>query len=173
MGERLLASPILKQDSSAKFLPAFFVDVVALGQQFNAGELPLHMTYFPPLRAELSQQHVKDMRHYLNPLPPLELQVTESAYFGDDNNQHVKRVKRTPRVLVAHRALVSAVGRLPHDMRYRMPFNPHITIAEDDTAIQTGDSIEVGGVSIIVKPENSRVWTVMAKIGLKGGLQTT
>lgn len=172
MGERLLASPTLTQDSSAKFLPAFFVDVVELGQQFKAGELPLHMTYFPPLRAELYPEHVEAMRHYLNPLPPLELHVLESDYFGDNKNQHVKRVERTPRALVAHRALVSAVGRLPHDMRYRMPFKPHITIAEDDDTIKTGDTIEVGGVLIVAKPENSRIWTVMAKVGLKGGLQS-
>lgn len=150
-----------------KFLPAFFVEPVLLGEEFASGELPLHMTYFPPVKAELTPELVGKLRTYVNPMPPFMATVGESALFGPEHDIHVKRVESTPQLQAVHRRLVAVLQYLPHSSVYRIPYNPHITLPEGDSRVQTGDKIEVGGFSIIEKTPHGS-WQVMAKIGLKG-----
>lgn len=157
-----------EQEESGKFLPAFFVDVVELGQVFPRGEWPLHMTYFPPIQTSFDAKLAPNLRRYLNPMPPFEATVGESDFFGPQFDIHVRRIEPSPQLLTVHRALVAALRHLPHNARYRMPYNPHISIDKDDTRLQTGDVFEVGGLSIIEKPAHSQTWQVIAKIGLKG-----
>ncbi len=158
----------LEQEPSAKFLPAFFVDVVELGQEFNSGELPLHMTYFPPLKAAFDPRYAESARRFINPIPPFTAQVGKDVLFGDNEDIPAKLIEHSPRLLVVHRALVASIGYLTHDARYRTPYNPHITVKQGDTRISTGDEIEMAGLSIVEKDPQRNTWKVMAKIGLKG-----
>lgn len=157
-----------------KFLPAFFVEPVELGQEFPLGELPLHMTYFPPVQAPFRPESANHLRGLINPLPPFVATVGDSAMFGPpDNPVHVKRIIKNDRLMNVHRRLVAALQYLPHSPQYRMPYNPHITIPEGDDRVQTGDQIEIGGFSIVEQNKFRGTWQVMAKIGLKGAAMTT
>lgn len=157
-----------EHETSGKFLPAFFVDVVELGEEFPSGELPLHMTYFPPVKAPLTRKGIAEARRFINPMEPFSAQVGEDALFGDAHDVPVKLIESTPRLVAVHRKLVDVFGNLSHDPRYRMPYRPHVTVGHDSSSIQTGDSIEIAGLSIVEKDPRTDVWTVMAKIGLKG-----
>ena len=162
------------ETQGGKFLPAFFVEPVELGQEFPRGELPLHMTYFPPVNTQFPPESADHLRRIINPIPPFTAKVGDSAIFGPpDNPVHVKRVLKSDRLMVVHRRLVAALQYLPHSPQYRMPYNPHITISEDDDRVQTGDQIEIGGLSIVEKRHAHSPWQVMAKIGLKGAEITT
>jgi len=162
-----------QEAQGGKFLPAFFVEPVSLNDQFAKGELPLHMTYFPPISASFTPQHAEQLRRYVNPMEPFMATVGESAYFGPENDIHVKLMERSDRLLAVHRKILSVFQYLPHSTQYRMPYNPHVSIAEGDTRVETGDSIEIGGFSIVEKPYLSETWRVIAKIGLKGSDMTT
>jgi len=166
---KVLNAPIaLEQEPSVKFLPAFFVDVVELGEEFKSGELPLHMSYFPPLQTAFDARYADAARRLINPMPPFTATVGNSDYFGDQHDIHVKRIESTPQVMVVHRALVAAMGYLSHDTRYRTPYSPHISVDQTDQRIATGDTIEMAGLSIVEKDPRRNTWKVMAKIGLKG-----
>jgi hypothetical protein len=161
------------QEESEKFLPAFFVDVVELGQEFKSGELPLHMTYFPPVQAPFDIQTATKLRRLINPLKPFTATVGESDLFGPDRDIHVKLIEHSPQLLAVHRRLVATFQDLPHDPKYLMPYTPHIAMDVHDTRIKTGDTIEMGGLSIVEKLPYKGVWQVLAKIGLKGEAEIT
>ena len=151
-----------------KFLPAFFVEEVELGQTFARGEWPLHMSYFPPVNASFQPQLATRLREYVNPMAPFIAQVGEDALFGPDRDVPVKLVEPSKELLAVHRALVSVLHYLPHPAQYRTPFNPHVSVKEDGPQLETGDTIEIGGFSIVETLPNSSTWQVLAKIGLKG-----
>lgn len=155
------------QEPSGKFLPAFFVDVVQLGEEFPSGELPLHMTYFAPLKTALRREYVEEARRYVNPLPEFTAHIGEPELFGDARDIPVMLVEPTKEVVQVHRMLSAAFGRLPHDRRF-MPFRPHVTVHGEDARLVEGGEIHIGGLSLVEKDPRLDVWRVMAKIGLKG-----
>ena len=163
-----------RKTQGEKFFPAFFVEPVEVGQEFAAGELPLHMTYFPPVNARFRSEAADDLRRLINPLPPFMATVGDSAIFGPPEAPvHVKRVIKNDRLMTVHCRLVAALQYLPHSPQYRMPYNPHITIPEGDDRVRTGDQIEIGGFSIVEKNNFHNTWQVMAKIGLRGAAMAT
>ena len=162
------------ETQGGRFLPAFFVEPVEVGQEFPVSELPLHMTYFPPVGAPFRPESANHLRRLINPLPPFVATVGDSAMFGPpDDPVHVKQMIKDDRLMNVHHRLVMALRHLPHSSQYRMPYNPHITIPEGDDRVQTGDQIEVGGLSIVEQSGLRGTWQVMAKIGLKGAAMTT
>lgn len=161
---------MIEQESPAKFLPAFFVDVVELGEEFKAGELPLHMTYFPPVKANFTPRIADNLRRLINPMPPFEAIVGQPGKLGDNFDIPVRFVEPSDQLFAVHRALVATLQYLPHDPKYRMPYNPHISMEETNTRLRAGDAIPMAGLSIVEKAPYGR-WQVMAKIGLKGGLE--
>lgn len=156
-----------------KFLPAFFVEPVMLGEEFESGDLPLHMTYFPPVDTLFEPEYADKLRGYINPMEPFIAKVGEGDYFGPNHDIHVKLMVRSPELVAVHRKILAVLQHLPHSAQYRMPYNPHVTIDKDDTRIETGDSIEIGGFSIVEKLQTRDTWQVIAKIGLKGAEMST
>ena len=156
----------------SKFLPAFFVEPVVLGQEFE-GKLPLHMTYFPPVETEFRAEYADKLRYYANPMPPFIATVGEDAFFGPNRDVPVREMMHTGPLLAVHRGIVAALHYLPHSTQYRTPYNPHISITHNDPRVETGDQIEIGGFSIVEKHRSGAPWRVMAKIGLKGADMVT
>lgn len=159
------------QEKPAKFLPAFFVDVVELGEEFPSGELPLHMTYFPPVQTTFDPELAPVLRRLINPMPPFLARVGKDDKFGENFDIPVKRVEHSPRIMAVHRALVATLQCLPHSAQYRTPYRPHITVDLKSDRIKTGDVLEMGGLSIVEKNSYRGTWQVLAKIGLKGSLE--
>lgn len=162
---------MIEQESPAKFLPAFFVDVVELGQEFQSGELPPHMTYFPPVETSFDPILAPILRRLINPMPPFRAVVGEDDMFGEARTIPVKLIEPSPQVMAVHRALVATLQYLPHSTQYRQPFRPHITVDTKTPPFQRGEEIEMGGLSIVEKNRYRGTWQVLAKIGLKGGLE--
>ena len=156
-----------------KFLPAFFIEPVVLGQEIAAGQLPLHMTYFPPVKTSFQPALANLLREYVNPMDPFIATVGEDDFFGPNSDKPVRKMVQTQELVAVHRKILSVLQYLPHSTQYRTPYNPHISIAHDDTRIETGDSIEIGGFSIVEKPEYAEAWRVIAKIGLRGADMVT
>lgn len=151
-----------------KFLPAFFVEEVELGQTFNRGEWPLHMSYFPPVNTTFQPELAARLREYVNPMSPFIAKIGKDALFGPERDVPVKLVEPSKELIAVHRALVSVLQYLPHPTQYRTPFNPHVSVKESEFQLETGDTIEIGGFSIVETMPNSSTWQVLAKIGLKG-----
>ncbi len=162
-----------QETQGGKILPAFFVDPIDLGATFPSGEWPLHMTYFPPIAARFTPGHAIDLRRRVNPMKPFLATAGEAAVFGPNHDIPVRRIRKTKELMVVHRALVATFGGLPHNPQYRMPYEPHVSIAADDTRLERHDSIEVGGFSIVEKSAITETWKVIAKIGLKGEAMKT
>lgn len=162
-----------QESSGGKFLPAFFVEPVELGQEIE-GELPLHMTYFPPVKTAFRPQHADMMRQYVNAMPPFIATVGENNWFGDKRNVPVREMVHTGPLLAVHRGILAALQHLPHPTEYSgASYRPHISIDHADTRVETGDAIEIGGFSIVEKYRSGAPWRVMAKIGLRGADMTT
>lgn len=151
-----------------KFLPAFFVEEVELGQTFARGEWPLHMSYFPPVNTAFRPELAARLREYINPMPPFIAEVGEDDMFGPDRDVPVKLMMPSKELIAVHRALVSVLQYLPHPAQYRTPFNPHVSVKEGGVQLETGDTIEIGGFSIVETTPYSPNWQVLAKIGLRG-----
>ena len=158
---------MIEQESPAKFLPAFFVDVVQLGEEFASGELPEHMTWFPPIYTEFTPKIAEDMRRLINQITPFTAVVGEEAFLGENHDIPVRLIESTPRLLAVRRALVSTLQHLPHSRKFEDNFTAHIT----GSRFHTGDHIKMGGLSIVEKTNYRPTWQVISKIGLKGGLE--
>lgn len=160
-----------EREESEKIVPAFFVPVVDLGTTFKKGELPLHMTLFPPIKQALIPADVDDLRRYIDPMPAFEVKIGESdPHFGPNRNKHVKLIEESPRVFAVQRAILAAFGHtVSHDRQFRLPYRPHFSIKEDDTRLVTGETtIKIAGLSLVEWQVPSQQWQVMAKIGLDG-----
>ena len=151
-----------------KFLPAFFVEEVELGQTFQRGQWPLHMSYFPPVDTTFKPELADRLREYVNPMSPFVAKIGKGTKFGPEKDQPVLLVEPSKELIAVHRALVSVLQYLPHPTQYRTPFRPHISLKEGGVEVDTDDMIEVGGFSIVERMPNSSTWHVLAKIGLKG-----
>ena len=162
---------MIEQESPAKFLPAFFVDVVELGEEFPSGELPEHMTWFPPIYTGFTPKIAEDMRRLINPIPPFIATVGEEALLGDNHDIPVQLIESTPQLLAVRRALVSTLQHLPHSRKFEDNFTAHVTVGRNGSRFQAGDHIKMGGLSIVEKTNYRPTWQVIAKIGLKGGLE--
>lgn len=156
-----------------KFLPAFFVEPVELGANFQRGKWPLHMSFFAPVETTFNPELALLMREYVNPMEPFVATVGEPTLFGDNEDIPVHRMVETPQLHAVNRALVSVLQYLPHSARYRTVFRPHITAKANGLQLNTGDTIEVGGFSIVETNNYSPNWQVIAKIGLKGADMVT
>jgi|GEM_PF-2999943 len=148
-----------------KFVPAFFVDIVEKGETFPIADWPLHITLFPPLQTPYLGRYGEDLRGAVDGLSPFDVTVGEDDEFGPDNDLPVLRIEESPRLRGLYGALVDTLANLIHDPTYRQPYNPHISKKLGMT-IQTGDTINIGGFSIVEK--KGSLWTVTDKIGLKG-----
>lgn len=151
-----------------KFLPAFFVEEVELGQTFPRGEWPSHMSYFPPVDTTFKPELADRLREYVNPMPPFVAKIGKGAKFGPEEDKPVLLVEPSKELIAVHRALVSVLQYLPHPTQYRTPFRPHISLKENGFQLETGDTIEIGDFSIVETTPYSPSWHVLAKIGLKG-----
>ncbi len=156
-----------------KFLPAFFVEQVELGDTFKRGDWPLHMSYFPPVGTTFQPELAHLMREYVNPMSPFIATVGKDVLFGPGEDQPAKLMVETKELIAVHRALVSVLHYLPHSTRFRTPFRPHVSTKSGGIQLDTGDSIEVGGFSIVETSDYSPNWQVIAKIGLKGADMAT
>lgn len=164
---------VQQETQGGKILPAFFVEPIALGETFQSGEWPLHMTYFPPITTHFTPHHAEKLRANLNPMSPFIATVGQAALFGPNHDLPVLRIDKSSELMVVHRRLIAVFQGLPHNPEYRMPYNPHVSISKSDTRLETGDAIEIGGISIAEKAQSSDMWQIIAKIGLKGApLQT-
>ena len=162
-----------QETQGGKFLPAFFVEPIALGETFHKADWPLHMTYFPPVSAQFKPEYAEKMRQYINPMEPFMATVGETDYFGENRDIPVKRLVHNERLLAVHRKLVAVLHHLPHSKTFRTPYNPHFSIKEGDSRLETGDSIEIGGFSVAEKFGQTDTWRIIAKIGLKGAEMST
>jgi hypothetical protein len=162
-----------QEAQGGKFLPAFFVEPVELGDEFPRGEWPLHMTYFPPVRAQFTAGHAEQLRRFVNPIEPFMATVGEDDMFGPNRDVPVRLMVPSERLQAVHRRILAVFQELPHSTQFRMPYRPHVAIKSDDQRVQEGDEIEVGGFSIVERPGNSNTWQVIAKIGLKGAAMQT
>ena len=68
---------------------------------------------------------------------------------------------------------MSVLQYLPHSVRYQTVFRPHVAIKADGPRLDTDDTIEIGGFSIVETSNYSPNWRVIAKIGLKGADMVT
>ncbi len=155
------------EERGSKFLPAFFVDIVEVGQTFRSGDLPLHVTLFPPLQARYEKEFGYVMKGVVNPQTPFEVTVGEEDLFGPEYDVPVFHIEESPQLKRIHQSLVHALGVLLHDDTYRQPYNPHITIRPGEQTVHTGDNILIGGFSIVEKNIRGN-WEVVDNIGLKG-----
>lgn len=156
-----------------KILPAFFVEPIELGAEFESGEWPLHMTYFPPVETTLTAEHAAQLRRYINPMRPFMTTIADPDKFGPNRDIPVRHLVHTRELMAVHRKIFAVFQYLPHNAQYRMPYNPHISIDKDDPRAQKGDTIELGGFSIAEKRDRSNTWQIVAKVGLKGAEMTT
>ena len=152
-----------------KFIPAFFLPVVEIGQEFKSGERwPHHITLFPPLETTYDPEFGHSMRRQLNRHHPFIVRTAGEAYYGPNNDQPVRLIEDDLRMQGMHYLLEKAIGDISHDETYRSPYNPHISV-ERHKELPRGVSIFIAGLSIVEKRFGG-VWTVVDKIGLKGGV---
>lgn len=156
---------------AVEFVSAFFVELVNTGDKFQPGELPLHITTFPPILRRYEFEFGKEVRGAVGSMEPFTVTVGESDLFGPDRRTRVKRIEDSNELQHLHDKLVVAVGHLLHDPTYRQPYSPHISVSNYKD-IPTGKQIEIAGFSIIGKIDTG-LWEVVDKIGLKGAPHET
>ena len=104
----------------------------------------------------------------MNPLSSFDATIGHGAVYGPATDPlYVRTLETSPELIAVHEALSSVLDNEPHDRTYRRSFMPHIT----GSPAPQGERIHMGGLSIVEKYPQEGVWRVMAKIGLKGGME--
>ena len=153
-------------ERSTKFVPAFFLDVVNIDQEFQSGELPLHITTFPPVEVPYNRSFTDGMRDFLNGCRPFTVTVEGNDKFGPEEDVLVKKIKNSLELFGLHTIQAYALGELLHDDTYIRPYDPHITV-KDYNQLEDGTELEIGGFSVIEKTQ-SGLYKVIDKIGFWG-----
>jgi len=153
-------------ERSTKFVPAFFLDEVKMDQEFPSGELPLHITTFPPVEMPYDRSFTEGMRGYLNRCRPFMVTVEGDGMFGPAEDVPVKKLKNSLELLGMHLVHIYALGELLHDKTYTQPYDPHITVKNHEV-LKDGTELKIGGFSILEKTK-SGLYKVVDKVGLWG-----
>lgn len=161
----------MSTEKAANFLPAFFLPVVEMGEQFASGELPLHITLHPPIEQPYEASFGEELRHELRQHEPFVVHTGEKALFGPDDDTLVQLLAPSLAMQGMHALINRAIGNLLHDDTYRQPYRPHISLERADD-IPRGRALVIGGLAIVEKWQQDN-WTVVNKIGLKGGMHET
>lgn len=153
---------------TTKFLPGFFVDVVEMHAIYEGGELPLHISLFPPIKDRYTVELAKSLRTLINPMDPFEVTLGQFDTFDDEEEKvGVRRIEESGRLHTLHRAFVKALAHLEHDAQYLRPYNPHISLRAGQE-LEVVSTVHIGGFSVLQKPSKEEPWIVIDKIGLKG-----
>lgn len=150
----------------AKFLPAFFLPVVERGEEFAPGDLPHHITFFPPIEQPYERSFGDGLRDELNLHYPFSVRTAGLDMFGPNHDILVRLLEPSLAMQGVHYLIQTAIGGLKHDTTYRRPYNPHITISAPED-VPWNDTIVISGLSIVEKVRGAN-WKVVDKVGLKG-----
>ncbi|MFZ1250349.1 MAG: 2'-5' RNA ligase family protein [Candidatus Microsaccharimonas sp.] len=165
---------VTEEAYGGKFLPAFFLEEVKLGDELDRGQLPLRMTLFPPVKAEFKQEYAQLLRKYIKPMDPFMATVGKPNTFGSSEKPvRVLEIEYNQRLIALQRKIVSVLQYLPHNTQFRAKFNAHVSIEKDDSRLETGDQIEIAGFSLVEMAPSTDHWKVIGKIGLKGSEMRT
>lgn len=156
-----------QEQRGGKFLPAFFLDMIPKGYEFQSGKWPHHVTLFPPLEEPYDPTFGEQLRGELNHHYPFIVRTAHEAFFGPDRTTKVRLLEPSLSLQEVHYLIEKAIGDIDHDDTYREPYNPHITVEQFDD-VPKGRSIFIAGLSIVEKRLGG-TWKVVDKIGLKGG----
>lgn len=152
----------------AKFVPAFFLDVVEQGQEIQSGKWPHHITLFPPLKTTYDPVFGEALRGRLNQHYPFIVRTSEeTVHFGPNEDKPARLLEPSLSLQGVQYLIEKAVGDILHDRTYRDSFRPHITVEHFDD-VRPGRSIFIEGLCIVEKRLGG-VWTVVDKLRLKGG----
>lgn len=160
--------------SGGKFLPVFFVDEVKLETKFQAGEWPLHLTLFPPVKARYQPSLGKAIRTEVNLVAPFYAAVGGDDVFGEpeaiDNGMgiFVRKLEENESLRKVHNGLVKVLSHLEHDPQFRRPYTPHVSIDQADSRLNQGSQLWVEGMSIVAREPGSRLWQIVDKMRFKG-----
>ena len=149
-----------------KFLPAFFVDVIAKDGVYAPETLPHRITLFPPIEQAYEDSYAKALRGVINPLEPFTVTVGADGWFGDNGEVAVKLIQPSERLQALHQQLVIVLGNLMHDAGYRRPYSPHISVASH-ADIPEGQELFIEGFTIVEKVKGAS-WHIKDQMRLKG-----
>lgn len=156
----------MSAEKAAKFLPAFFLPIVEMGEQFAPGKLPLHVTLHPPIEQPYESSFGAELRGELNQHEPFLVEAGDGALFGPEADVPVRLVAPSLALQGMHALINQAIGNLRHDATYRAPYRPHISV-ERLGDVPRNQTITIGGLAIVEKWRHEN-WVVVDKIGLKG-----
>ena len=143
----------------AKFLPFFSLNHIRVGQTYASGQLPLHVTVFPPIQESYDREYGDNLRDFLSGCEPFDAVAEGEDWFGPENDIKVKRIKDSLAIIGLHAAHVKHLGELKHDPTYTLPYRPHVTVREF-SQIPDGSRIRVDSISIASK-RKSGLWTIV------------
>jgi hypothetical protein len=159
---------LAESEKTVKFLPGFFLDTVGLHATYKGGELPLHISLFPPVKDSYSEELGVSLRKLVHPMDPFDVIIGQSDTFDDDTEKvSVRHIEDSGRLQTLHRAFVEVLAHLEHDAQYRRPYNPHVSIRPGQE-VEAGSVVHIEAFSILEKPGKEEPWEVIDKIKLKG-----
>lgn len=149
-----------------KFVPAFFVNPVEIGEEFNSGEMPRHVTLFPPVLTNFTSDRIgQSLKTACSRIEPFSILVGDDAWFGVNHDILVQRIQESKQLKLVHETLARVVGHLMHDPTFRQPYNPHVTVKRDRLPFR--EELVVDCFSVVAKNDGGK-WLISDKVQFKG-----
>lgn len=145
-----------------RFAIVAFLDDVALETEFDAGELPLHVTLLGPSETEADLGQVEAaVDAALAQFAPFEVEGGDEELFGPRRDVEVTLVEHDGDLAAAHLELLAQLRQLD-GVRVANPeyvgrgYRPHVTATADER-IERGERFELDAIAILdLAPDGDR-----------------
>lgn len=173
MGEALSVREVAQQNSSAKFLPAFFVEPVQPREMLDEESLPSHLELFGAINLDITSadprftNRFQVFRHFARPIRSLRTSVvsTQETKIGFEST-----MRATNEIIIAHRALLAAV-RIAPSIRdsQRIALQPKLIYSNEDRPLPVGSEVTFSQLSVLASHHAMNGWVVAETVPFSGG----
>jgi hypothetical protein len=161
----LLAKEAEARASSAKFLPAFFVEPLERGETIATDALPPHIALYQEVNMLYRPKMDELVRFAVRDITPHKIELAERTY-DDTNGSSAFRVMGSLSLSMTYRSLFTILQSFSRETV--QPFRPKIVVPQGPSQLHEDQYLSVNSITVIETYAQTPGWEVVDVIPLRG-----
>lgn len=161
----LLTKEAEARASSAKFLPAFFVEPLARGDTIASDDLPAHIALYSEVNVPYRPKMGELVRFAVQDTAPHQIELAERTY-DDATHSSAFRVMGSVSLSMTYRSLFTLLQSFSRETV--QPFRPRLVVSRGLSQLHEGQRLPVNSITVIETHDQTTDWEVVDVISLRG-----
>jgi hypothetical protein len=161
----LLAKEAEARASSAKFLPAFFVEPLERGETIATDALPPHVALYSEVNMLYRPKMDELVRFAVRDITPHKIELAERTY-DDTSGLSAFRVMGSLSLSMTYRSLFTILQGFSRETV--QPFRPRIVVPQGPSQLHEDQHLSVNSITVIETHAQTSEWEVVDVIPLRG-----